>query len=78
MIMTLLYKYTFDSQYEVRGRPKSVVYWLAELQDPSTPVRLSEEHTAFEWLALSEAKHRVEFSDMQGLLQECDSFICSH
>ena len=42
-------------KYNVRGSPKTVIYWLAELKDYSTPVRLSHEHQAFRWLSVDGA-----------------------
>ena len=41
--------------YEVRGKPKTVIYWLAEVKDYNVPVRLSDEHRDFKWLTLNSA-----------------------
>lgn len=39
--------------YPVKGKPKTVVYWLAELISGRDPI-LSDEHTAFKFLTKSE------------------------
>ncbi|XP_055914795.1 bis(5'-nucleosyl)-tetraphosphatase [asymmetrical] [Eupeodes corollae] len=56
--------------YEVKGKPKVVVYWLAEVKDPSKEPVLSEEHTELKWLPKEEAKKQVGFEDNQRLLEE--------
>lgn len=62
-------------QYEVKGKPKVSVYWLAELANPETPVILSHEHKAFEWLGVDEACKKANFQDMQELLQDCQAYL---
>ncbi|GJQ87086.1 hypothetical protein Trydic_g23939 [Trypoxylus dichotomus] len=37
-------------EYVVDNKPKTVVYWLAELINPNAKVKLSSEHTEFKWL----------------------------
>ncbi|CAG0912444.1 unnamed protein product [Notodromas monacha] len=46
-----------DSNFRrtLEGEPKSVIYWLAKLRNPTTPVILSEERRAFQWLGLMTA-----------------------
>lgn len=61
--------------YEVRGKPKKVVYWLSELTDPETCVTLSEEHTDYKWLSLDEACRLLQFNNMQKALRETEEFI---
>ncbi|GLV43433.1 Diadenosine tetraphosphatase [Carabus blaptoides fortunei] len=41
--------------YLVKGRPKTVIYWLAELINPNTQVKLSDEHQDMKWLQFKEA-----------------------
>lgn len=41
--------------YEVRGKPKTVIYWPAEVKDYNVPIRLSNEHQDFKWLAIDSA-----------------------
>ena len=62
-------------QYEVKGKPKTVIYWLAEVKDPSAPVKLSEEHQAFRWLPVEEACKMAAYQDMQELLREAEEFL---
>ncbi|XP_049784356.1 bis(5'-nucleosyl)-tetraphosphatase [asymmetrical] [Schistocerca cancellata] len=64
-------------QYNVRGRPKEVVYWLAQLKNIDTPVQLSKEHQEYKWLELQAACELAKYPEMQKLLQECDSFLMS-
>ncbi|XP_022920744.1 bis(5'-nucleosyl)-tetraphosphatase [asymmetrical] isoform X2 [Onthophagus taurus] len=61
--------------YEVKGRPKTVTYWLAELIDLSSNFKLSHEHQDGKWLELEEACRYANYSDMQGLLKYYDEFI---
>ncbi|KAJ2948340.1 hypothetical protein O0L34_g7579 [Tuta absoluta] len=56
--------------YEVKGKPKVVVYWLAKLKDPEYPVTLSHEHQDLKWLVLKDAQKIAGFEDMQQLLEE--------
>lgn len=69
------FKHTLN--YEVRGKPKRVVYWLAELKDPNCPIVLSHEHQKFVWEPLERALETSGYSDMQKLLKEADNFIKS-
>ena len=41
--------------YEVRGKPKTVIYWPAEVKDYNVAVQLSDEHQDFKWLSLDKA-----------------------
>lgn len=61
--------------YNVRGKPKRVVYWLAELKDPNKEITLSEEHQDKKWLGLDEACKYAKYSDTIDLLNYCDEFI---
>ncbi|KAK7877826.1 hypothetical protein WMY93_031534 [Mugilogobius chulae] len=62
-------------RYEVRGRPKEVLYWLAEVRDPQTPVRLSEEHQDFCWAQLDQACDLVQYQDLQETLRRAKDFL---
>lgn len=61
--------------YQVKGMPKTVIYWLAELLNPDKSVRLSNEHQAFEWLSLREACDLAKYAEMQKALNEFDKYI---
>ncbi|CAB3369655.1 Hypothetical predicted protein [Cloeon dipterum] len=67
--------FTKSLRYEVKGKPKVSVYFLAELVNPDTPVILSHEHKAFDWLQIDDACKSANFADMQELLNECQAYI---
>ncbi|CAK1553017.1 unnamed protein product [Leptosia nina] len=56
--------------YNVNGKPKEVIYWLAKLKNPDTPVILSDEHQDFKWLPLHQAQELSGYEDMKKLLAE--------
>jgi len=64
-----------ELNYVAHGKPKRVVYWLAELTNGETPIRLSDEHREFKWLRLEEAKDLVRYPDLQATLDECQRFL---
>ena len=64
--------------YEARGQQKKVIYWLAQLSNPDTPVIISSEHQRFDWFPLEAAVQSVEYLDMQKVLHDADSFIQAH
>ncbi|CAL7946676.1 unnamed protein product [Xylocopa violacea] len=64
--------------YTVNGKPKIVVYWLAELLNDEKPVRLSGEHQAFKWLSLEEACQLAEYQDMQNALTKFHDYILNN
>lgn len=61
--------------YTVRGKPKTVIYWLAELLDNNIPVILSEEHKDFKWVNVEEACKLGDYVDFQNVLKECDVYL---
>lgn len=61
--------------YEVKGKPKRVVYWLAQLINPNAKVQLSDEHQDYKWLHLDEACLHGKFEDMQNMLKQFDEYI---
>ena len=64
--------------YEARGKPKKVIYWLAQLCNPDTPVIISSEHQRFDWFPLEAAVEISAFTIMQNVLHDADSFIREH
>ncbi|XP_054843119.1 bis(5'-nucleosyl)-tetraphosphatase [asymmetrical] [Eublepharis macularius] len=66
-----------ELNYSVRGKPKTVIYWLAEMKDHDTEIKLSSEHQAFRWLAPKEACTLAEYQDMQATIREAHQFLCS-
>lgn len=61
--------FVHELRYEVRGRPKEVLYWLAELRDPGTAVTLSDEHQNYRWARLEEACTLAQYKDLQDTLR---------
>nr|XP_057941122.1 bis(5'-nucleosyl)-tetraphosphatase [asymmetrical] isoform X2 [Doryrhamphus excisus] len=59
-----------ELHYEVRGQPKEVLYWLAELKDPGTKVILSNEHQSYRWARLEDACTLAQYKEMQDTLRE--------
>lgn len=61
--------------YEVQGKPKEVLYWLAELKDPETTLTLSDEHQDYRWARLEEACTLAQFKDMQDTLKAAQRYL---
>ncbi|XP_012251164.1 bis(5'-nucleosyl)-tetraphosphatase [asymmetrical] isoform X2 [Athalia rosae] len=61
--------------YQVKGKPKTVIYWLAEMVNAQKDARLSHEHQKFRWLQLQEACHLAGYSEMQDTLKYFDGYI---
>nr|XP_060617152.1 bis(5'-nucleosyl)-tetraphosphatase [asymmetrical] [Anolis sagrei ordinatus] len=74
---TILDGFRKELNYTANGKPKTVVYWLAEMKDSNAEIKLSSEHIAFRWLSLGEACKLAEFLDMQSTLKEAHQFLCS-
>lgn len=62
-------------RYEVRGRPKEVLYWLAELKDPDAALTLSDEHQDYRWARLEEACTLAKYKDMQDTLRAAHRYL---
>ncbi|EDW52328.1 GM12103 [Drosophila sechellia] len=72
----IIYKDTpLTLNYEVNGKPKIVIYWLAELRNPCQEPILSEEHTDLKWLPKEEAKQCVGFKDNQVMIDKFHQMI---
>lgn len=75
--MNIYEDYQKTLNYDVRGKPKKVVYWLAELKKPDDPVTLSEEHTDYKWLPVDKACDTARFREMQNVLCDVDLYLKS-
>ncbi|XP_035007646.1 bis(5'-nucleosyl)-tetraphosphatase [asymmetrical] [Hippoglossus stenolepis] len=64
-----------ELRYNVRGRPKEVLYWLAELRDPGTAVTLSDEHQDFRWARLEEACNLAQHKSLQDTLRAAQTHL---
>ncbi|XP_061919169.1 bis(5'-nucleosyl)-tetraphosphatase [asymmetrical] [Entelurus aequoreus] len=58
-----------ELHYQVRGGPKEVLYWLAELKNPGTEVTLSSEHQNYRWAPLEDACALAQHKEMQDTLR---------
>ncbi|XP_057324362.1 bis(5'-nucleosyl)-tetraphosphatase [asymmetrical] [Microplitis mediator] len=61
--------------YNVKGKPKTVIYWLAELIKETRDVKMSNEHQAFAWLTIEDACKRADYQEMQQALRSFDKYI---
>uniref|UniRef100_A0A8R1DJG2 Bis(5'-nucleosyl)-tetraphosphatase [asymmetrical] n=1 Tax=Caenorhabditis japonica TaxID=281687 RepID=A0A8R1DJG2_CAEJA len=60
--------------YEAKGKPKSVKYWLALLNNPDD-VTLSHEHQNWKWLELDDAVKIADYAEMGSLLRKFATYI---
>ena len=54
-----------------------MLYWLAELRDPSAAVTLSEEHQDFRWAQLEEACTLAQYKDLQDTLKAAHTHLAA-
>ncbi|KAM5192019.1 bis(5'-nucleosyl)-tetraphosphatase [asymmetrical] [Mantella aurantiaca] len=71
----LLEGFREELNYQVRGKEKTVIYWLAELREAGAQVRLSNEHRDFRWLPLRDACAYSAHQDMQDTLNHAHRFL---
>lgn len=62
-------------EYEANGKEKEVAYWLAELKDKDTPIKLSREHQDYKWLPIDKACEYARYPEMQDVLKDCQRYI---
>ncbi|XP_029437123.1 bis(5'-nucleosyl)-tetraphosphatase [asymmetrical] [Rhinatrema bivittatum] len=74
--INLIEEFRKEIVYTVKNKPKTVIYWLAELKDATTEIKLSSEHQAFSWLQLPEACKLADYQDLQEVLKEAHQFLC--
>lgn len=75
--LTIIEGFKKELNYVARKKPKTVIYWLAEVKDYNVEIRLSQEHQAYRWLGLDEACQLAQFEEMKAALQEGHQFLCS-
>lgn len=61
---------SYELKYNVRDKPKVVVYWVAELIEPTKNPTLSDEHIAFKWLNKDDAIKLEGNNDFGKMLKE--------
>ncbi|ELW72719.1 Bis(5'-nucleosyl)-tetraphosphatase [asymmetrical] [Tupaia chinensis] len=66
-----------ELNYVARKKPKTVIYWLAEVKDYDVGIRLSHKYQAYRWLGLNEACQLAQFNEVKATLQEGHQFLCS-
>ena len=72
---TLVEGFQDTLHYKVGGKNKSVVYWLAKLNDCEYRVKLSDEHQDFRWRRIKEACDLVGYKEMQEALLAAEKFL---
>lgn len=75
--LTIIEGFRKELNYVARKKPKTVIYWLAEVKDYDVEIRLSHEHQDYRWLGLDEACQLAQFTEMKAALQEGHQFLCS-
>ncbi|XP_026667435.1 bis(5'-nucleosyl)-tetraphosphatase [asymmetrical] [Ceratina calcarata] len=73
-----IYDMKVEIKYSVKGKPKVVIYWLAELLNNDKSVQMSHEHQAFKWLPLEEACALAQYKEMQNALTNCNDYIVKY
>eukprot|EP00920_Eleutheroschizon_duboscqi_P040555 GHVT01097035.1.p2 GENE.GHVT01097035.1~~GHVT01097035.1.p2 ORF type:complete len:160 (+),score=16.73 GHVT01097035.1:872-1351(+) len=61
--------------YTVKGVPKEVTYWIAQLRDPQCQIKLSHEHQDLRWLPLEPACKLSGYADMEQVFQAAEKFL---
>ena len=61
--------------YQVKGKNKRVVYWLSEVKDLNTPVKLSCEHIDYKWLPLDKVIDILPYKDLINILENAVMFL---
>ena len=64
--------------YEVRGKPKKVIYWLSQLKNATDNVKLSDEHKDMKWLGIDDAKEIAQYEDMREALSKAHEHITAN
>ena len=73
-----IYDFKDELHYMVKKNMKRVVYWLAEVPDPNTPVIMSHEHQDYKWATLEETRQfYAKYADMRALMDRVDGYIKS-
>jgi bis(5'-nucleosidyl)-tetraphosphatase len=55
---------------------KRVIFFLAE--SPTTEVKISFEHSGYEWLSLEQALKRLTFENARSVLKDANSMLVNH
>uniref|UniRef100_A0A914CG92 Bis(5'-nucleosyl)-tetraphosphatase [asymmetrical] n=1 Tax=Acrobeloides nanus TaxID=290746 RepID=A0A914CG92_9BILA len=63
-----------EMHYNVKNKPKRVIYWIAHLKNDQEVV-LSHEHQEKKWASLEEAIKLSKYAEMEKLLREAQAFL---
>lgn len=66
---------TTTSEYIVKGKFKTVTYWLAELINPEMLLHLSSEHEDYKWLPREEAKDLANYEELSNVIDWAEEQI---
>uniref|UniRef100_A0A7E4VFH2 Bis(5'-nucleosyl)-tetraphosphatase [asymmetrical] n=1 Tax=Panagrellus redivivus TaxID=6233 RepID=A0A7E4VFH2_PANRE len=66
--------FNYVQHYDVKGKPKSVAYWLAKLIVPFEVV-LSHEHQKMNWFNLKDSIEITNYKEMEQMLRAADDYI---
>jgi len=68
-------KYSFRGSYLGKKKliNKTVIFFLAETK--TSKIKISFEHSGFDWLVFEEAFRRITHKNSKRILQEADSFL---
>ncbi|CAD7078915.1 unnamed protein product [Hermetia illucens] len=66
---------TTTSEYIVKGKFKTVIYWLAELINPEMLLHLSSEHEDYKWLPREEAKDLAHYEELSNVIDWAEEQI---
>jgi len=69
---SIAYRFKRGSRYV----PKEVVFFLAKTNEAK--VKLSDEHTEYEWLAYKAAEKKLTYENARMILGEAERFLLSH
>jgi 8-oxo-dGTP pyrophosphatase MutT (NUDIX family) len=70
--------FKYESNYISRkGISKSVLYWIAEINNPHVHVRLSASHKHYKWLNVNEAIEVVKYESMKNGFKQVHEYLKS-
>lgn len=72
----LINDFKIESSYISRkGISKTVLYWIAEINNPNVKINLSNSHKQYKWLKLEDALALVKYDSMKSGLIKANEFL---
>ncbi len=68
-------KISYFFKREGKTIPKDVIFLLAETKASEKDIKLSFEHSGYEWLGLDEAVKKVTYTNSKEVLKKADKFL---